>query len=214
MIRRAVALLFFISSSTCFATSILPDSGQVTLKLNDNSIVSIKTCEEYISLRKAGKEIVDYPHLPDRFMQEAQNDLVQCYLKNYTEAHGYRSTGADSVNINIKDIVNHFPASASVIISNDEIRDIEAHYKGKTIIQRERDLKIVSDIRATSEDHADGYYLSRKMGFKDKEGKSIKYVTVVKYVIGGTWSAIYNYEILSTDSPIWQLTEITVNSPL
>ncbi|MBM7345513.1 hypothetical protein [Pantoea coffeiphila] len=213
MIGRAIAIIVTFSS-TCFASPILTDAEQVNVKLNDGTVATVKTCEDFISIREKGKEVVDYPNLPDRFVQDVADSLVDCYLQEHASRNKFKKIDESKVNFSIKDIVEHFPASESVIVSKDEEEEIKVNDKGKSISEREQDLNFISEKRAVSDKNDDGYFLSRQVSFEDGSGRRINYITLVKYVIGGTWASANTYEILSTNSTIWQLKEITVNSPL
>ncbi|TCQ87579.1 MULTISPECIES: hypothetical protein [Rahnella] len=209
-----VGVLLACVSGSVFSEPLQEDSQPISLKLSDNSLKEVNTCEDFIALRRAGKTVTDLPNLPDRFTDMARGSLTNCYLTTYAKDHGLTEIKPASQAPTLKEIVDHFPASAAIAISNEEVAKVKSLYQNKTIRQKEPDLKPDNNGRMVSTKSADGYLISNHRTFKDKDGKIIDFITLGKFVTQGTWGESTTYEILSKSNPVWTIQEINENSPL
>ncbi|MBU9828766.1 hypothetical protein J1779_02335, partial [Rahnella sp. FC061912-K] len=66
-----VGVLLACVSGSVFSEPLQEDSQPISLKLSDNSLKEVNTCEDFIALRRAGKTVTDLPNLPDRFTDMA-----------------------------------------------------------------------------------------------------------------------------------------------
>lgn len=201
-------------SASAFSEPLQDDSTPITLKLNDNSVVNVTTCEDFIALRRAGKTVTDFENMPDRFASMAQNSLTDCYLTTWAKAQGLTEVNPPPATLTISDVVKHFPATAAVAISDDEVARVKTHYQNKTIIQKEPDLKADDMGRLISAKSSDGYIITGHRAFKGQDGKLTDFITLGKFVTGGTWSVSTTYRIVSQNEPVWKIQEVTENDPL
>ncbi len=143
----------------------------------------------------------------------ARGSLTNCYLTTYAKDHGLTEIKPAPQTPTLKETVDHFPASAAIAISNEEVAKVKSLYQNKTIRQKEPDLKHDSDGRMVSTNSADGYLISNQRAFKDKDGKIIDFITLGKFVTQGTCGESTTYEILSKSDPVWKIQEINDPPP-
>jgi hypothetical protein len=215
MKRKIITGLFLsgLAWNAC-STPLQEDSQSILLTLNDNNSARITTCEEFIALRRSGETVADYPDMPDRFANMARNSLINCYLTTYATDHGLTEITPAPETPTLEEVAEHFPATAAIAISNEEVAKVKSQYQGKTIRQKETDLKLDSNGRLISAKNADGYMIAARRIFKDKTGNLTQFIMLGKFVTEGTWGMTATYRIISQDKPVWDIQEITENSPL
>lgn len=103
-----VGVLLACVSGNVFSEPLQEDSQPISLKLSDNSLKEVNTCEDFIALRRAGKTVTDLPNLPDRFTDMARGSLTNCYLTTYAKDHGLTEIKPASQAPTLKEIVDHF----------------------------------------------------------------------------------------------------------
>ncbi|MCR8998631.1 hypothetical protein [Rahnella perminowiae] len=124
----------------------------VLLKLNDGSKVLVKTCDEYVTLRKAGKKIVGYPGRDPQELGEATRNLDECFMKAYATAKGWKDVSATTQPASIKDIVEHFPAELAMKTSRT------SGTKAKTISDTATDWSMTDNGAYISKANRVGYF--------------------------------------------------------
>lgn len=215
MKRKIIAgLLLAGLTGNAYSTPLQEDSESILLTLGDTNSARVTTCEEFIALRRSGETVAGYPDMPDRFMTAARDSLIDCYLTHYALDHRLTEITPAPKTPTLKDVVDHFPATAAITISDEEVAKVKTQYQGKTISQKDDDLKPDGDGRLVSAKNAEGYRISGMRVFKDKAGKLTQFITLGSFVTEGSWGTTTTYRIIAQDKPVWEIEEITENSPL
>ncbi len=181
-IGMAVTLL--LSTPVLAAGELEINQSPLTLVLSDQNQARVSSCADFIALRKAGETVDALPGLPTRMAVRRK--------RRYSPA-GYRPTpsiirySSAAPKPTLAEVVQHFPASAAFIVSDDEKQDVAKKYVGKTIADYTPDLKARDD-RLESAASASGYVLDEYYAFTDKQGHQLNIVALVGYAIGGTAS--------------------------
>lgn len=215
MKMNVIAGLFLASLAGNVSSAPLQEDFQsILLTLNDTNSARVTTCEDFITLRRSGETVAGYPDMPDRFADMARDSLIDCYLTTYAADHGFTEITPAPDTPTIQDVVNHFPASAAIAISDEEVAKVKSQYQGKTISQKVTDLKPDESGRLISAKNTEGYMITARRLFKDKAGKTLQFITLHEFVTEGTWGATTTYRIISQEKPVWDIQEMTENSPL
>lgn len=98
---------------------------------NTNKDFIISNCQQFIALRQSGEKINTYGGLPDPDYREAKETLFHCYLEYYARQHGF--TAVKTPGPSLSAILHHFPASAALAISNEEVENVKKNYAGKSM---------------------------------------------------------------------------------
>lgn len=208
-IGMTVTLL--LSTPVLAAGELEINQSPLTLVLSDQNQARVSSCADFIALRKAGETVDALPGLSDPDGRAAEAALFSCWLQAYTIDHTlFPSAGPKPT---LADVVQHFPASAAFIVSDDEKQDVAKNYVGKTIADYTPDLKARDD-RLESAASTSGYVLDEYYAFTDKQGHQLNIVALVGYAIGGTASVKSYYRIDDTHARVWSVTLLDENSPL
>ena len=208
-IGMAVTLL--LSTPVLAAGELEINQSPLTLVLSDQNQARVSSCADFIALRKAGETVDALPGLSDPDGRAAEAALFSCWLQAYTIDHTLFPSAAPKPTL--AEVVQHFPASAAFIVSDDEKQDVAKNYVGKTIADYTPDLKARDD-RLESAASASGYVLDEYYAFTDKQGHQLNIVALVGYAIGGTASVKSYYRIDDTHARVWSVTLLDENSPL
>lgn len=199
-------------STTVFAAGELEiNDSPLTLVLNDHNQARVSSCNDFISLRKAGETVKDLPGLSDPDYHTAEDALFSCWLKAYTVEHNMIPFNEKKPTLG--ELLTHFPASSAYTVSHEEHENIEQHYAGKTITEYTPDLKAKDD-RMESAASSTGYVLDDYYSFTDKEGDHLYIVALTGYSVGGTVSNKVYYRIDNMNNRVWKITRLNENSPL
>ncbi|MCR8998534.1 hypothetical protein [Rahnella perminowiae] len=180
----------------------------VLLKLNDGSKVLVKTCDEYVTLRKAGKKIVGYPGRDPQELGEATRNLDECFMKAYATAKGWKDVSATTQPASIKDIVEHFPAELAMKTSRT------SGTKAKTISDTATDWSMTDNGAYISKANRVGYFPFTTHNYVDKKGSVHLFLTLANFNNPEDVWDFTSYEVVSQNSPVWVVNKIDVNSPL
>ncbi|HCQ8676334.1 TPA: hypothetical protein OMF13_005465 [Klebsiella variicola] len=208
-IGMAVTLL--LSTPVLAAGELEINQSPLTLVLSDQNQARVSSCADFIALRKVGETVDALPGLSDPDGRAAEAALFSCWLQAYTIDHTLFPSAAPKPTL--AEVVQHFPASAAFIVSDDEKQDVAKNYVGKTIADYTPDLKARDD-RLESAASASGYVLDEYYAFTDKQGHQLNIVALVGYAIGGTASVKSYYRIDDTHARVWSVTLLDENSPL
>ncbi|MFD3249818.1 hypothetical protein [Rahnella aquatilis] len=180
----------------------------VLLKLNDGSKVLVKTCDEYVTLRKAGKKIVGYPGRDPQELGEATRNLDECFMKAYATAKGWKDVSATTQPASIKDIVEHFPAELAMKTSRT------LGTKAKTISDTATDWSMTDNGAYISKTNRVGYFPFTTHNYVDKKGSVHLFLTLANFNNPEDVWDFTSYQIVAQNSPVWVVNKIDVNSPL
>lgn len=140
-IGMAVTLL--LSTPVLAAGELEINQSPLTLVLSDQNQARVSSCADFIALRKAGETVDALPGLSDPDGRAAEAALFSCWLQAYTIDHTLFPSAAPKPTL--AEVVQHFPASAAFIVSDDEKQDVAKNYVGKTIADYTPDLKARDD---------------------------------------------------------------------
>lgn len=180
----------------------------VLLKLNDGSKVQVKTCDEYVTLRKAGKKIVGYPGRNPQELGEATRNLDECFMKAYATAKGWQDVSATTQPVSIKDIVEHFPAELAMKTLNT------VDIKAKTINDTATDWSMTDNGAYISKTNKVGYFPFTTHNYVDQKGTVHLFLTLANFKNPEDVWDFTSYQVISQTSPVWDVNKIDVNSPL
>lgn len=181
----------------------------MTLSLKDNTQVQVSSCADFISLRKSGNIIESLPDLSDPDYNEAKNALFLCWLNNYVNINDMRPV---NYSLTLHTVIQHFPATAGYIVSEEELNKVKLDFKNKTIFEYLPDLKIKNG-RAISLINSVSYLLVDSYRFKNAKNQEIKIVALSGHSIGGTASSRHFWRIDDESKHVWKVTELDENSP-
>ncbi|WP_029686115.1 hypothetical protein [Tatumella saanichensis] len=187
------------------------DGLPLVLTLQDNRTVSVSNCDEFIKVRKAGGVVKELPDLPNDFYDGMRMELIDCYVKAVVSQRGLMRSNAPKPSLS--EILHHLPATEKLLISDDEKESVEKKFKGKSIWDAEPDLTSVDDT-VISKKNDDGYKLINYTSYTSKDGNKVDLVTMVSFVLHGTYAYSRSYFINSKEKNIWDVEELSVNSPL
>lgn len=173
---------------------------------------SLATCGDYLALRKNNQQITSISGLSDRDYMETQDMLIQCNIQNYAKQHQYVLDTQAGVP-GIDQVVAHFPSSAALVVSDDEVKVLKAKGQGKTLQQWTPTLKLKDD-RMVSDKEQVAYAISQYQVFKRPQGKPLTFITLGSAVTGGTLGTLSTYRIDDTSGKIWTITPVTENTSL
>ncbi|WP_139824140.1 hypothetical protein [Lonsdalea britannica] len=210
MKRFYILLILFFFSSSGFASKELEINGvPLTLSLKDNTQVQVSSCADFISLRKSGNIIESLPDLSDPDYNEAKNALFLCWPNNYVNINDMRPV---NYSLTLHTVIQHFPATAGYIVSEEELNKVKLDFKNKTIFEYLPDLKIKNG-RAISLINSVSYLLVDSYRFKNAKNQEIKIVALSGHSIGGTASSRHFWRIDDESKHVWKVTELDENSP-
>lgn len=199
------------------AHDIKVNDERLIITFTDQNQARISTCTELIQLRKAGEQVESIDNSfsdPDYKVAEAL--LIDCFIKGYAVEHNLILQPIAEP-ISISDVIAHFPATEALVVNEDEKEKIKTHFAGKTIKDYSPDLQVdvSTNIGAyTSKSEDSGYVLLDNKSYSSPLGGQVKFVTIASYVLHGSYSIRRVYKIIDDQKPLWDVEEITVNSPL
>lgn len=173
---------------------------------------SLATCGDYLALRKNNQQITSISGLPDRDYVEAKDSLVQCNIQHYVQQHQFVLDPQVDVP-GIEKVVAHFPASAALVVSDDDVKELKAKGAGKTLQEWTPSL-VLKDGRMVSDKEHVVYAVSQYQTFKNPQGKSQSFITLGSAVTGGTLGTLSTYRIDDAKGKIWSVTPVTENTTL
>lgn len=172
---------------------------------------SLTVCGDYLALRQQNQQLT-IGDLSSRDYVEAKDSLIQCNIQNYAKQHQYvLDTQAEVPSI--ETVVARFPASAALVVSNDEVNELKKKGGGKTLHEWTPSL-VLKDERMVSEKEQVAYAVSQYQSFKNSQGQSIAFITLGSGVIDGTFGKRSTYRIDAANGKIWSVTPVTENTSL
>ncbi|MBU9834553.1 hypothetical protein FS594_28360 (plasmid) [Rahnella aquatilis] len=209
----AAASMMLASSAVFAADSGVEINNQpLSIVLSDGSQANISTCNEFLAFRKSGKTVKDILHLPDPQYYQAKNNLFECYLNDYAIQHHLSVIASNGPSF--EKIIQHFPASAALIVSDTEEQKIKHDFYGKTLSEYVPDLRAKSINRYISENKDTGYFLKKTYSYKNKKNQDINIVIIVGYSLSGSLGIPIAYRIDDMSGHVWKITKLDENSPL
>ncbi len=212
--RLGIGLSLLITQQVMGADNNLQIMGSpLTVITSDNHQRSLNTCNDYIFLRMNDLKIKNIPDLPDRFMWMAKDALVHCYIDWYAQHHVLTKM-ENSSPPHIDAIISHFPASATLAVSDEEVKKLNATEDGKTMLEYTPSLHRVDNSKMISEKESVAYNLVWYQAYKNQDNQTIKFITLGSSVLEGTLGSVETYEIISENLIPWKVQQITENSTL
>ncbi|EMB4321709.1 hypothetical protein RJ492_000048 [Pluralibacter gergoviae] len=93
------------------------------------------------------------------------------------------------------------------------IEKVAREYKNKTIIDFTPDLILRQSVTESAKND-DGYKTEEYHAFKNAEGDSLKVITLISYVLHGTYGYKGYWRVDNDGGCVWQITELDEKSPL
>ncbi|CAI1920876.1 hypothetical protein [Serratia proteamaculans] len=201
------------------STSALAAEQDITIQSKPLQVVTadgkthaLATCGDYVSLRENPAQISSIHGLSERDNVEAHDSLIQCNIQNYVKQHQLVLDSRAKVP-GIERVVAHFPASAALAVSDDEVEHLKAKGQEKTLQEWTPSL-VLKDGRMISDKAHVAYVVSQYQVFKSPEGKPLAFITLGSAVTGGTLGVLSTYRIDDMKGKIWAVTAVTENTAL
>lgn len=207
-----------VISVLVFSASVQADAQDITIQGKPIQVItvdgkqhSLTVCGDYLALRQQNQQLT-IGDLPTRDYVEAKDSLIQCNIQNYAKQHQY-VLDAQAYVPSIETIVAHFPASAALVVSNDEVSELKKKGRGKTLHEWTPSL-VLKDERMVSDKDQVAYTVSQYQAFKNSQGQSIAFITLGSGVLDGTFDKLSTYRVDAVNGKIWSVTPVTENTPL
>jgi hypothetical protein len=221
MLRGVIVNKFNVLGVVCallVSASVQADDQDITIQGKPIQVItvdgqkhSLTVCGDYLALRQQNQQLT-IGDLSSRDYVEAKDSLIQCNIHNYAKQHQYvLDTQAEVPSI--ETVVAHFPASAALVVSNDEVNELKKNGGGETLHEWTPSL-VLKDERMVSEKEQVAYVVSQYQSFKNSQGQSIAFITLGSGVIDGTFGKRSTYRIDAANGKIWSVTPVTENTSL
>lgn len=221
MLRGVIVNKFNVLGVVCallVSASVQADDQDITIQGKPIQVITVDgqkhlltVCGDYLALRQQNQQLT-IGDLSSRDYVEAKDSLIQCNIHNYAKQHQYvLDTQAEVPSI--ETVVARFPASAALVVSNDEVNELKKNGEGKTLHEWTPSL-VLKDERMVSEKEQVAYAVSQYQSFKNSQGQSIAFITLGSGVIDGTFGKRSTYRIDAANGKIWSVTPVTENTSL
>ncbi|TCL06275.1 hypothetical protein [Sodalis ligni] len=208
----AGVVVFSLLVSPVVAEELSINGQPLTITANDGQYTKLRSCQDFIAFRQAGKQVKYIPNLNDPDWRQAKRLLTQCYINFFTTAHHLHQT--QSPKIDIEMVVKHFPAYTKLSVSYEEREKVNKQAGGKSLLDFIPDLIPDGNGGMASKIDSSDYGITNTTTYKDNDDHQYIFLNLGTHLIGGTLSVGHIWLITNMKTKLWDVDRITENNPL